>query len=158
MIILGIDPGYATVGYGIIDYKKNKFTHISHGVIKTQPITPMNLRLAEIYSDLSSIIEMFKPDTVAIEELFWGTNVKTGVAVASARGVITLAVTHANLSFGEYTPLQVKQAVVGYGRAEKNQVMQMVKNLLNLESIPRPDDAADALAIAICHGNSSVNI
>lgn len=158
MIILGIDPGYATIGYGIVDYTKNKFTHISHGVITTKPTTPMNLRLAEIYKDLTDIIKMFKPDTAAIEELFWGTNVKTGVAVASARGVISLAVTHAGLPFGEYTPLQVKQAVVGYGRAEKNQVMQMVKSLLTLENIPRPDDAADALAVAICHGNSSVNM
>ena len=154
MVILGIDPGLATVGYGVLKYEKNKFTTIDYGAIVTPPHIPIHERLKMIYDDLQGIIDKYNPDDLAIEELFYNTNQKTVISVCEARGVILLCAHQNRLDISEYTPLQVKQSVVGYGRAEKNQVQIMVKNILNLEKIPKPDDAADAVAIAICHGHS----
>ena len=154
MIILGIDPGLATVGFGIIKFDRNKFTTINYGAIITPPKLPIHERLQMIFDSLNQIISTYKPTDLAVEELFFNTNQKTIIAVSEARGVILLAAQKNGLEIDEYTPLQVKQAVVGYGRAEKIQVMTMVKNLLNLEKIPKPDDAADALAIAICHAHA----
>ena len=154
MVILGIDPGLATVGYGVLKFEKNKFATIDYGAIITPPHTPVHERLKQIYDDLQKMIELYRPDDLAIEELFYNTNQKTVIAVCEARGVILLCAHKNGLNIGEYTPLQVKQSVVGYGRAEKIQVQSMVKNILNLEKIPKPDDAADAVALAICHAHS----
>ena len=146
MRILGIDPGYATVGFGVVDYVNSKFTCVDYGAIQTPAKTP--------FDDMSKLVDYYKPETVAFEELFFNTNTTTAIKVAQGRGVLLLAARKKGLECFEYTPLQVKQAVVGYGRAEKMQVMLMTQRLLNLPKLPRPDDAADALAIAICHGNS----
>lgn len=154
MIILGIDPGYAIVGYGVLDYDGNKFKVIEYGAITTDASMDMFDRLKSIYDDLNTVIYRTKPDFMAIEELFFNSNQKTAINVAQARGVLLLAAMNNNIKIAEYTPLQVKQAVAGYGRADKNQVQQMVKLLLGLESVPKPDDTADAVAIAICHGHS----
>ncbi|MCL2159711.1 MAG: crossover junction endodeoxyribonuclease RuvC [Oscillospiraceae bacterium] len=154
MIILGIDPGLATVGYGVLKYEKNRFTALDYGVILTPPHTPVHERLETIYDELQKLIELYRPDELSIEELFFNTNQKTVIAVCEARGVILLCAQRNRLNISEYTPLQVKQAVVGYGRAEKIQVQSMVKNILNLDKIPKPDDAADAVALAICHAHS----
>ena len=154
MLILGIDPGLATLGYSIVEKKGNKFKAIDYGVIKTSADKISFNRLEKIHNELKQIIEEYKPDNMAVEELFFNKNVKTAIKVGQARGVILLTGAESDLNVGEYTPLQVKQGVVGYGRASKAQVQQMVKALLNLEEIPRPDDAADALAVAICHGHS----
>lgn len=154
MIILGIDPGYAIVGYGIVHYDKYKFKPLGHGAITTPASMPMPIRLLEIYNDLNEIIKKVNPDAVAIEKLFFNTNTKTAIDVAQARGVILLCIQALNIPIYEYTPLQVKQSVTGYGRAEKKQVQEMTKNILGLKSIPKPDDAADALAICICHGHA----
>lgn len=155
MRILGIDPGIATIGFGIIesDGRTNKL--IKCGVISTPAHTGLSLRLEQIYDDMCDIIEMFNPDVVSIEELFFNTNLTTGISVAHGRGVILLACRKSGVRVYEYTPLQVKQAVVGYGRAEKKQVMDMVKRICNLSSAPKPDDAADAVALAICHARSA---
>jgi len=150
---LGIDPGIAIAGYGVIKVQGNSFKTIEYGVIRTSSQKETPERLQEIYQGVSQIIDQYKPETMAIEELFFNKNVKTALVVGEARGVAMLAAYQRGLTVYEYTPLQVKQAVVGYGRAEKQQVQFMVKSLLNLSEIPRPDDAADALAIAICHGN-----
>ena len=155
MLILGIDPGIAILGYGLVRYEANKFTVIDYGAITTNAGTPMSKRLTQIYGELTDIIERHKPDAFAVEELFFNKNIKTALTVGHARGVAVLAGCKAGINIYEYTPLQVKQAVVGYGRAEKQQIQQMVKILLNLREIPKPDDVADALAVAICHGNSS---
>lgn len=155
MVILGIDPGYATVGYGVIEYNGRGFRTIDYGSVTSPPNVPFQRRLEMIFDGVSELISHYKPDAVSVEELFFNTNLKTGIAVAHARGVILLAVQKSFVPFFEYTPLQVKQSVVGYGRAEKMQVMQMTKSLLGLEKIPRPDDAADALALAICHAHAS---
>lgn len=157
MRILGIDPGYATVGYGILDWEKGKFDMIGYGVITTKPGVDLSIRLCEVHRDLTSIFEHYKPDEVAVEELFFNTNVKTAIQVGQARGVILQCCAALGSVPFEYTPLQVKQAVVGYGRAEKAQVMEMTRAILKLTKIPRPDDAADALAIAICHAHSRKN-
>lgn len=157
MKILGIDPGYGIVGYGIVSYDKVKFTPIQFGAVTTKPHTPMHLRLAEIYHDICTILDAFEPDAVAIEELFFNTNVTTGMQVAEARGVILLAAAQKGLTPASYTPIQVKNAITGYGRAEKRQVMEMTRNILGLKKIPKPDDAADALAIAICHGHATAS-
>jgi len=154
MIILGIDPGYAIVGYGVLEYKNNKFRTIEYGAITTEASMDMFDRFKAIYDDLNEIIERTHPDFMAIEELFFNSNQKTAINVAQARGVLLLAALNHGIEIFEYTPLQVKQAVAGYGRAEKNQVQQMVKLLLGLEAVPKPDDTADAVAIAICHGHS----
>ncbi len=154
MIILGIDPGFAIVGWGVLEYQNNHFKVLDYGAITTDAKTPMFDRFLSIYNDLTTIIEQYKPDFMAIEELFFNSNQKTAINVAQARGVLVLSALQHDVPVFEYTPLQVKQAVAGYGRAEKNQVQQMVKILLNLEKVPKPDDTADALAIAICHGHS----
>lgn len=154
MIILGIDPGTSITGYGLIEHKGNKHRLIEYGVIRSRGSEELALRLNEIYIGVCRIIDMYKPDHMAVEELFFNKNTKTALAVGHARGVIILAGHMKGLPMYEYTPLQVKQSVVGYGRAEKQQVQYMVKTILNLENIPKPDDAADALAIAICHGHS----
>ena len=154
MRILGIDPGYAIVGYGVLDYDNNKFKTIEYGAITTPSSMNMFDRLKSIYDDLCHVIEQTRPQYMAIEELFFNSNQKTAINVAQARGVLLLAAMQHDVRIYEYTPLQVKQAVAGYGRAEKKQVQQMVKLLLNLPKVPKPDDTADALAIAICHGHS----
>lgn len=154
MIILGIDPGYAIVGYGILEYKGNKFKVLSYGAVTTDASMDMFDRFKAIYDELNKIIEEYKPEFMAIEELFFNSNQKTAINVAQARGVILLAAMNHGVRIFEYTPLQVKQAVAGYGRADKQQIQQMVKLLLGLEKVPKPDDTADALAIAICHGHS----
>ncbi len=154
MRILGIDPGYAIVGYGVLDYDGNKFKTVEYGAITTEAGEDMFKRLKNIYDDLCQVIDKHKPDFMAIEELFFNSNQKTAINVAQARGVLTLAAMNKGVEIFEYTPLQVKQAVAGYGRADKNQVQQMVKLLLNLKEVPKPDDTADAVAIAICHGHS----
>lgn len=154
MIILGIDPGIATVGYGLIECLANKFIFLDYGTIQTNPTTEFPKRLEIIYNQMQEIIKYYKPSDLAIEELFFNKNVKTALMVGHARGVEVLAGQIMGLDIYEYTPLQIKQAVVGYGRAEKHQVQEMVKLLLNLKEIPKPDDAADALAVAICHGSS----
>ena len=155
MRILGIDPGYAIVGYGVVDYAKNRFSVKGFGAITTNANTPFPERLSVIYDDMCEIIEKYKPDRLSIEKLYFNTNSTTAIDVAQARGVIVLAAKHKGVEIFEYTPLQVKQAVTGYGRAEKHQVMEMVKSLLALKAIPKPDDTADALAIAICDGHYS---
>ena len=153
MIILGIDPGIAITGYGVIKTQGNSFKILEYGVIRSSKQMETARRLQEIYQGVGKIIDLYKPETMAIEELFFNKNAKTALIVGQARGVAMLATYQRGVSVYEYTPLQVKQAVVGYGRAEKQQVQFMVKSILNLQEIPRPDDAADALAIAICHGN-----
>ena len=153
MIILGIDPGIAIVGYGIIECKGNNFKVIDYGCITTDSKSLFPDRLKIVYDELTNIINKYKPDDFAIEELFFNKNAKTVIKVGQARGVEVLAAINNNLPIYEYTPLQIKQAVVGYGRAEKHQVQEMVKMLLNLKKIPKPDDVADALAVAICHGS-----
>lgn len=154
MVILGIDPGLAIVGYGVIEVLGNKYGVLDYGIITTDKDLYIPERLKLIYDELSLIINKYNPEDVAMEELFFNKNVKTAIKVGQARGAAILAAKNKGLDIFEYTPLQVKQAVVGYGRAEKIQVQEMVKILLNLKTIPKPDDAADALAIAICHGSS----
>lgn len=154
MIILGIDPGYAIVGWGVIEYNGTRFRTLGYGSINTPAGLEPSERLLMVYNGLNEIIEKYKPQQIAVEELFFNTNTTTAILVAEARGVILLAARLNNLEFFEYTPLQVKQAVVGYGRADKKQVITMVTTLLSLPSPPKPDDTADALAIAICHAHS----
>lgn len=154
MRILGIDPGYAIVGYGVLEFDNTRFKVVNYGAITTDPETPFDKRLAEIYDDMSSVLDMFKPDCMSIEKLYFNTNITTGIDVAQARGVIMLAAVQRGVPIFEYTPLQVKVAVTGYGRAEKHQMQEMTKNILRLKDIPKPDDTADALAIAICHGHT----
>ena len=151
MRILGIDPGFALVGWGIIDSERGNIRPVAYGAITTPAHTSLESRLLTIQRDLESLIEKYKPDEMAIEELFFNTNITTGIAVAEARGVILCTAHRLGLKISEYTPLQVKQAVVGYGKAEKHQVISMVTSLLKLPKPPKPDDAADAVAIAICH-------
>ena len=151
MIILGIDPGLAIVGWGVIESHRGMIRPIAYGAITTPAHTNIEDRLLIIQRDLSAIIEKYKPDEMAVEELFFNTNITTGIAVAEARGVILCCAHSLGVKISEYTPLQVKQAVVGYGKAEKNQVISMVTSLLKLPKPPKPDDTADAIAIAICH-------
>lgn len=158
MRILGIDPGIATIGFAVVDSNAGKFSLVKCGVISTPAHTKLSSRLSLIYNDLCQLIETFKPDCVSIEELFFNTNITTGIMVAHGRGVILLACYEAGLQIYEYTPLQVKQSVVGYGLAEKKQVMDMVRRLCNLKSPPKPDDAADAVALALCHARSSTSL
>ncbi len=154
MIILGIDPGIATVGYSVIECIGNKYNPLDYGVITTPPDMIFPERLAKINREIVKLIREYKPEDLAIEELFFNKNVKTAIMVAQARGVEVLSCVNEGLNIYEYTPLQIKQAVTGYGRADKNQIQQMVKILLNLKEIPKPDDAADAVAVALCHGAS----
>ena len=158
MRILGIDPGLATVGFSIVDVEKSKMRLVTCGVISTPAHTSLSSRLDRIFEDMNDLISSFSPDVMSIEELFFNTNITTGIAVAHARGVILLSAYRAGVQVFEYTPLQVKQAVVGYGRAEKNQVIDMVRRILSLPTAPKPDDAADAVALAICHARSSTSL
>lgn len=158
LIVLGLDPGIATVGFGVINAEGSRQTLVRYGVIRTASGLRLALRLKQIYDDVCELIAAYKPDTIAIEELFFNTNLKTGISVAHGRGVMILAGEAHGIPMFEYTPLQVKQTVAGYGRAEKKQVMEMVRRLLSMEEVPRPDDAADALAIAICHARVSTSL
>ncbi len=157
MRIIGVDPGYAIVGFGILDYDKNRFKIVDFGAITTDAKTPFDLRLKTIYDDMCEILDAYMPDEMGIEKLFFNTNQKTGIDVAQARGVTLLAAVQRGIGISEYTPLQVKQSVVGYGRAEKKQVQELTRSILGLAQVPKPDDTADALAIAITHGHSSFN-
>lgn len=154
MIVLGIDPGIAIVGYGVIEYINNSFRVLNYGAITTPAKTKVSSRIKNIYDDIKTLIKTYDVDAMAIEELFFNKNVKTAIDVAQARGVIMVAATNRGVPIYEYTPLQVKQGVVGYGRAVKSQVQEMVKIILNLPAIPKPDDVADGLALAICHCHS----
>ena len=158
MVILGIDPGYAIVGYGFLKYENYHFSVIDFGAIFTPAGMEFPDRLNVIFEDLSYLMQKYKPEAMAIEKLFFNTNKKTAVDVAQARGVILLTAKQNNCDIFEYTPLQVKQSVVGYGRAEKKQVQEMTKKILCLSSVPKPDDTADALAMAICHAHCSGSI
>ena len=158
MRILGIDPGVATIGFGVIDFSGREYKLVNCGVITTPAHTMLSARLEQIYDDMCQLLELFKPDAVSIEELLFNTNITTGIAVAHGRGVLLLACRKAGVAIYEYTPLQVKQAVVGYGRAEKKQVMDMVRRICALPSPPKPDDAADAVALALCHARSSTSL
>lgn len=155
MIIIGIDPGYAIVGIGVVEYVGNKFRTLEYNAITTPAEMPTVERLKKIYTEMTMYIDKYKPDAVAIEELFFNSNQKTAINVAQARGVLLVAVANKNVPISEYTPLQVKQSVTGYGRADKKQIQSMVKMILGLNVIPKPDDAADALALAICHAHSN---
>lgn len=154
MRILGIDPGYAIVGYGILEYEKNKFYPLEFGAITTEAHTDFQHRLTEVYSAVDEVMKRTKPEALAIEKLFFTTNQKTVIQVAQARGVILLAAAQNGIPVYEYTPLQIKQSVTGYGKALKTQVQDMTKRILRLEKVPKPDDTADRLAVAICHGYS----
>lgn len=149
--ILGIDPGLANSGWGVVDVKGNRLTYVAHGSIKTAAGIPSPVRLKEIFDKLTEIIQLYLPTEAGMETLYFAKNVKSALPVAEARGVLSLCVVQSGLKLAEYTPLQIKQAVVGNGRADKNQVQQMVKLILGLGQIPKPDHAADALAAAICH-------
>ena len=158
MRIMGIDPGIATVGFGVIDSEKNRLKLVSTGVIETPAHTSLSSRLDRIYDDTQELISTFSPDVVSVEELFFKKNITTGISVAHGKGVLLLACYKAGVQIFEYTPMQVKQAVVGYGLAEKKQVIYMVTSILNMKSPPKPDDAADALALAICHARSTTSL
>ena len=158
MRILGIDPGYGITGFGLIDAQRSNFKLLGCGAITTPPNTDFPWRLEVIYNDMTQLLQQAKPDVVAIEELFFGQNVTTGINVAQSRGVILLAIRQAGVPIFEYKPAQVKQSVVGYGNATKHQVQDMTKRLLGLEKMPKPDDAADAIAIALCHARSSTSL
>lgn len=158
MLILGIDPGYAIVGFGLVDSQGQRQKLVACGAINTPAGVRLSARLWQIANDLEELIGQFKPDALAIEELFFNNNVTTGIGVAQARGVIIMTAEKMGLPIYEYNPSQVKQAVVGYGKAEKRQVMDMTKRLLGLSAVPKPDDAADAVAIALCHARSSTSL
>ena len=158
MIILGIDPGVATIGFGLIDAQRQKNTLLRYGVISTPPGIPLSSRLLQISEDMERLIRQFRPDEMAVEELFFSKNITTGISVAHGRGVILLSAEKLGVPVFEYTPMQVKQAVAGYGKADKKQVMLMPQRLLNMKQLPRPDDAADALALAICHSRAATSL
>ena len=158
MRILGIDPGVATIGFGLIEADRASTRLLRYGVITTPAGLPLSSRLYQISQDMSQLLEQFKPQEMAVEELFFSKNITTGIAVAHGRGVILLEAERAGVPAYEYTPMQVKQAVAGYGGAEKKQVMLMTQRLLKMQELPRPDDAADALAIAICHSRSATSL
>ena len=158
MRILGIDPGYGITGFGLIEGDRGQFRLLRCGAITTTPNSEFTGRLVTIYQDMKDLLDLAKPDAVASEELFFGQNVTTGINVAQARGVILLAIRQADIPIFEYKPMQVKQSVVGYGKASKHQVMDMTRRLLHLEAVPKPDDAADAVAIALCHARSSTSM
>ncbi len=155
MKILGIDPGYAIVGYGLLDYNRNRFTVLSYGSIITKAGDDFSQRLKVIYDDYTEILETYKPDVISIEKLFFSRNVTTAIDVAQARGLILLGAAQHNIPIYEYTPMQAKQALVGYGGADKHQMQEMTRQILHLKSVPKPDDTADALAMAICHAHVS---
>lgn len=158
MRFLGIDPGYGITGFGVVDTERGQTRLVTCGAITTPAAMDFSARLEIIYEDMRSLLEKAKPDAVAIEELFFGQNVTTGIGVAQSRGVILLAIRQAGLEVTSYKPSQVKQAVVGYGNATKHQVQDMTKRLLGLEQMPKPDDAADAIAIALCHARSNTSL
>ena len=158
MRILGIDPGVATIGFGLVEAQRSAVRLLQYGVITTPAGLPLSVRLHQISQDMSQLLEQLKPEEAAVEELFFSKNITTGIAVAHGRGVILLELERAGVPVYEYTPMQVKQAVAGYGGADKRQVMLMTQRLLKMREIPRPDDAADALAIAICHGRSATSL
>ena len=158
MRILGIDPGYGITGFGLIEGQRGQYQLLNCGAITTAPNTEFSWRLEVIYNDMTELLRTCQPEAVAIEELFFGQNVTTGINVAQSRGVILLAVRQAGVPIFEYKPMQVKQAVVGYGNATKHQVQDMTKRLLHLSAVPKPDDAADAVAIALCHARSSTSL
>lgn len=158
MRILGVDPGYAIVGFGVLEYTGTFFTPITYGAITTAAEALFSERLEHIYRDFQFLLQQYQPDSIAMERLYFTSNQKTVIDVAQARGVLMLTAQLAQIPVAEYTPLQVKQAVVGYGRAEKKQVMELTRRILKLQKIPRPDDAADALAIAICHGHCATGL
>ena len=158
MIILGIDPGVATIGFGLVRAERNRNQLLRYGVITTPPGIPLSNRLLQISNDMEELIHAFHPDEMAVEELFFTKNITTGIAVAHGRGVILLAAEKLGVPVFEYTPMQVKQAVAGYGGADKRQVMLMTQRLLHMKEIPRPDDAADALALAICHSRAATSL
>ena len=158
MVILGIDPGVATIGFGVLRAERGKNTLLQYGVITTPAGIPLSQRLVQISEDMEQLIHQFQPDEMAVEELFFSKNITTGIAVAHGRGVILLAAEKLGVPVFEYTPMQVKQAVVGYGAAQKRQVMLMTQRLLGMKEVPKPDDAADALAIAICHSRSATSL
>ncbi len=158
MIILGLDPGYATTGFGLISAERGKYALLQYGTITTPTGLTFSQRLNMLFEDITRLLEVTKPEAVAVEELFWGHNITTGIGVSHGRGVILLAIERAGVPLYEYTPMQVKQAVVGYGKAEKHQVMDMTRRFLKMDRLPRPDDAADAIAIALCHARSSTSL
>ena len=158
MRILGIDPGVAIVGFGLIESDRGRQQMLRYGAITTQAGLPLATRLLQIQQDMEQLLEVFQPDEISIEELFFSKNITTGIAVAHARGVILCAAEEKQIPIYEYTPMQIKQAVVGYGLAEKKQVMDMTRRLLKLREVPKPDDAADALAIALCHARSATSL
>lgn len=158
MRILGIDPGYGITGFGLIEAQRGQYRLMNCGAITTPPNTDFSWRLEVIYNDMTELLRVSQPEAVAIEELFFGQNVTTGIGVAQSRGVILLAIQQAQVPVYQYKPMQVKQAVVGYGNATKHQVQDMTRRLLNLPAVPKPDDAADAVAIALCHARSSTSL
>jgi len=155
MLVLGLDPGLAITGYGLVEGDGQELVSVAYGVIRTPAKIPTADRLLQIHKGISSLLDEYHPDETAVEELFFSANARTAIVVGEARGVLLLTLAQAGLDVSEYTPLQIKQAITGYGRADKEQVQQMVRLLLRLEDIPRPDDAADALAVAICHHHSA---
>ena len=158
MTILGIDPGYATTGFGLIRSDGPFLQLLQYGVVTTPKEEPFPRRLEILFDDVTRLVEVTRPDAAAVEELFWGHNITTGIGVSHGRGVILLALTKCGVPLFEYTPMQVKQAVVGYGKAEKRQVMDMTRRLLHMEKVARPDDAADAIAIALCHARAQTSL
>ena len=158
MRILGIDPGIAIVGFGLIESNRGSVQMLQYGAVTTEAGLPLATRLVQIENDMTALIAQLKPDEIAVEELFFSKNITTGIAVAHGRGVILCTAERLGVPIYEYTPMQVKQAVVGYGLADKKQVMDMTKRLLKLKAVPKPDDAADALAIAICHARSATSL
>ena len=157
MIILGIDPGYATTGFGLISSERGEYSLLKYGTLTTPDDLSFTKLLNMLFEDMTRLHEVTKPEAVAVEELFWGHNITTGIGVSHGRGVILLAIERAGVPLFEYTPMQVKQAVVGYGKAEKRQVMDMTRRFLKMDKLPRPDDAADAIAIALCHARSATS-
>ncbi len=158
MVILGIDPGLAHTGWGIIEERRGEVRCRAYGCIETSAGSPLAVRLSHIARDLKGVVERYRPDTAAIESIYFGANVRSAIPTAHARGAALVALSECALEIGEYTPMQIKQAVVGYGLADKHQAMDMTRRLLKLRSIPRPDDAADALAIAMCHARSATSL
>ena len=158
MRILGIDPGIAIVGFGLIESNRGSVRMLQYGAVTTEAGLPLATRLVQIENDMTALISQLKPDEIAVEELFFSKNITTGIAVAHGRGVILCTAERLGVPIFEYTPMQVKQAVAGYGLEDKKQVMDMTKRLLKLKAVPKPDDAADALAIAICHARSATSL
>ncbi|MCL2068482.1 MAG: crossover junction endodeoxyribonuclease RuvC [Oscillospiraceae bacterium] len=158
MRIIGIDPGYAIVGWGVLDYSGSRFRVVDYGAVTTPPDTPFERRIERVYDELAAILDTYRPHAMAVEKLFFTTNQKTAIDVSQARGAILLCAVKHNAAIHEYTPLQVKSAVTGYGKADKNQVQQMTKTILGLSAVPKPDDTADALAIAICHAHTGTRM